>query len=964
MSDSITPFGTTRSVFSLATNDLEINGDITASKFLGSGEKLTNIRINSINQSTYNNNEYLLRSLGGTGNRSFIDKGILFNNDTYSRFESSSNFRWNDTEKILLINNKDIVSDYSNYILKTSNVISKNISYTSNIIISNIITHIQSNIQIINVSGIPRTSTSNYGVVKVGEGLFVSEDGVITIKPQDIVIDRPDVEPELTPQTIPDSTYEKFIFKYYPDRGTTFDNNLDGTRSSSIPYWFNFNNSKINDSSNIQSTGYYQTNSLILNNNIDVLVKPDISEKYEYTPLNNNYLYFNGTENSYAYFDSSIDFYDIYQNIKVIGGATVGITFSFWFKIDEKVMQNGSIIYLSDTNHLYTLEINIILENNNNKIFLRIFNRTEYKHTININIDTYKWYHLVWSIGSNGSWKIHLNDTSKENIIINLKAIIEESSKYSIKNIGKIVRNGNTFLKFSLADLRIYNRVLTDTEITELYNANIYTEYKLVFNDINYTKCDILLIGGGGGGTNEAGGGSGELIYIDNATIDKKTFNIKIGRGGSGKIIKNINNSDIVIQNNSKGIDTKFGDLIINGGGSYNIDSGSGGSGAGNGGASKLNTNFNNFITAKNIYYRGNNGYITNGGGGGSKTSGNIINGGDGLDSIIDNNISFSFKNIFSLLDNNTEGYYDINSGSNYFAAGGSSSVDNGVGGIGGGGNGSTVFNSSIIYNGLDNTGSGGSGYLNKGFSGGSGIIILRYLNREILNTGIKNDIIDTCNFIMAINNSINTTINNLTTDDINQTTGNNNKFIVNNVYNNNLLLNGTLTVNSNLIVLGDSTILNTDIYTTEKIDIINYDSDNALKINQIGGNIGDKKEIVTILYNYNKLFTVINNGCVGIGIVPQTDANLLEVNGNINIISTDNNNYKFTINNRDIIEETSNFIRETSNLLRTNYDLKFYNTTNYILSTSNLLKTNLDTASNLLKVDYDLKFYNTTNYI
>ena len=45
MSDSITPFGTTRSVFSLATNDLEINGDITASKFVGSGDKLTNIRI-------------------------------------------------------------------------------------------------------------------------------------------------------------------------------------------------------------------------------------------------------------------------------------------------------------------------------------------------------------------------------------------------------------------------------------------------------------------------------------------------------------------------------------------------------------------------------------------------------------------------------------------------------------------------------------------------------------------------------------------------------------------------------------------------------------------------------------------------------------------------------------------------------------------------------------------------------
>ena len=54
----------------------------------------------------------------------------------------------------------------------------------------------------------------------------------------------------------------------------------------------NFNDNKINNSSNIQSTGYYQTNSLILNNNIDVLIKPLVGEKNEYTPLNNNYLYF------------------------------------------------------------------------------------------------------------------------------------------------------------------------------------------------------------------------------------------------------------------------------------------------------------------------------------------------------------------------------------------------------------------------------------------------------------------------------------------------------------------------------------------------------------------------------------------------------------------------------------------------------------------------------------------------
>ncbi len=62
---------------------------------------------------------------------------------------------------------------------------------------------------IYNVGGIPKTSTTNYGLVKVGEGLFVDDNGVITIKPQDIVIQRPDVEPELTPNNIPDTNYEK-----------------------------------------------------------------------------------------------------------------------------------------------------------------------------------------------------------------------------------------------------------------------------------------------------------------------------------------------------------------------------------------------------------------------------------------------------------------------------------------------------------------------------------------------------------------------------------------------------------------------------------------------------------------------------------------------------------------------------------------------------------------------------------
>lgn len=794
MSDSITPFGTTRSIFSLATNDLEINGDITASKFIGSGEKLTNITIKSINESIYNYNNKLNRSLGGTGNNSYINKGILFNSDEIdiSGFDTSSNFIWDNKEKTLFINNIDVVKDYSNYILKTSNTISNNIIAASNTIITDIINHIQSNIEIINLNGIPKTSTNNYGLVKVGEGLFVNNEGVITIKPQDIIIIRPDVEPNLTPITIPDTYYEKFIFKYDPDRGTTFDN-LDGVRSSVIPYWFNFDYNKIINSSNILSTGYYQNVGIVLNNNIDVQIRPTSEEKYEYTPLNNNYLYFNGTENSFAYFHESVDIYDIYNNVLAIGGNTVGITLSLWFKIDEKITatsKNSILFFSNDIYNDYTIEINIILDANDNlnKISLVIFNLRQFTYLINTSIELYKWYNLVWCIDSTGRWKVHLNDINKTDSIIDSKAVIE-NKKYAIKNIGKsVIRNIETCVKkLSISDVRIYNRVLTNVEITELYNTNFYTEYNLSFNDNNYTKCDILLIGGGGGGTNEAGGGAGELIYIENATIDKKIYNVKIGRGGSGKIIKNIDNVDKTIQNNTKGINTIFGDLIINGGGSYNINSGAGGSGSGNGGASILSTNYNNFITANNIYYRGNNGYITNGGGGGSQSPGYIINGGDGITSIIDNGRVISLNKIFSLSDNNIEGgYYDSNTGSNYFAGGGSSVSNGALGGIGGGGSGSINFDLNKTYNGLDNTGSGGGGYLNHGFSGGSGIIILRYLNKEILNTGIKNDIIDTSNILSN-------RINNLTTDDIQN--GVYNRYIVSGIYNGDIIFNSNLQV-------------------------------------------------------------------------------------------------------------------------------------------------------------------------
>ena len=64
--------------------------------------------------------------------------------------------------------------------------------------------------------------------------------------------------------------------------------------------------------------------------------------------------------------------------------------------------------------------------------------------------------------------------------------------------------------------------------------------------------------------------------------------------------------------------------------------------------------------------------------------------------------------------------------------------------------------------------------------------------------------------------------------------------------------------------------------------------------------------DILNISNSINEVFTIINNGNIGIGIAEPS--NKLDVKGNINIDSY-GNNYKYTIDGRDIILDTSNYI-------------------------------------------------------
>jgi polyhydroxyalkanoate synthesis regulator phasin len=94
----------------------------------------------------------------------------------------------------------------------------------------------------------------------------------------------------------------------------------------------------------------------------------------------------------------------------------------------------------------------------------------------------------------------------------------------------------------------------------------------------------------------------------------------------------------------------------------------------------------------------------------------------------------------------------------------------------------------------------------------------------------------------------------------ITQTTNATRKFIENNSYNNNLEVNGNLTINSNLIVLGDSTQLNTIVYTTERLEIVNgNNTTTALMVQQ---NTASRDIFVASNISTN-VFKIANNGDV-----------------------------------------------------------------------------------------------------
>ena len=203
------------------------------------------------------------------------------------------------------------------------------------------------------------------------------------------------------------------------------------------------------------------------------------------------------------------------------------------------------------------------------------------------------------------------------------------------------------------------------------------------------------------------------------------------------------------------------------------------------------------------------------------------------------------------------------------------------------------------------------------------GVNIITEGNDYIFTINDRDIIQESCNYTTDTSNVISNRISDLETDFISEEAHSSNRFIVDHTYNYDLYVNGDLTA-SNLTIHGTTTTLNTDIYVTEQLDVQNSGVGIALNVLQqnntgVAFNIQQNDttyNILNISNSIDQVFTITNDGSVGIGVTnPDNNGNLLDVKGNINIIA-DGEDYIYTIDGRDIIQESCNYTTYTSNVI------------------------------------------------
>ena len=367
------------------------------------------------------------------------------------------------------------------------------------------------------------------------------------------------------------------------------------------------------------------------------------------------------------------------------------------------------------------------------------------------------WHHYVVTYNyNNKAGTIWFDGVKLTTNISTMSTVFSGTGPFTIAKAS--LSEGN--LNGLIDDFRIYDKVLSQEEITQLYNIQDQTEYSVTFDEPSGTECDILIVGGGGGGggvgagtRGGGGGGAGQFRYLQTQTISNNSLvEIKVGKGGSGAtgIGNGTNGSESSILINGTLYDSIGGGGGAKGQGgtaSQGLSGASGGGGVGNNDVTYSNPSEYGgaptiaYINDDTLYTgfdggKGGGNYHGGGGGGYNGPGGNAITGFAGNGGIgIDNNITGEYIGyaggggggvyIGYVNSENTNpeqagnatfrggkgGGYDVALTNKYSIRTSGANGKDAVNGSGSGGGGATAGTDSI----------------KNGGNGGSGIVIIRY---------------------------------------------------------------------------------------------------------------------------------------------------------------------------------------------------------------------------------------------
>ena len=269
-----------------------------------------------------------------------------------------------------------------------------------------------------------------------------------------IVIIRMRTSTAITPIT--EGLYKRLNLKYTPNYPE-----IASDKTTNLVAWYKFDEMSVDE-------GYLDSNPSNTKHN---LTKPSGS-----TPIFSSTQNVSGTATSEQGTVSHLQFpTSLTDQLYAINDKN-GITFSFWYNMNMSSATWGILWEFSQnsTDSANNNRFSCGKNDTNNAVLLNMKQPSDnYMGFVfgNGTLDD-KWHHLSWSIASNGAWTVYL-DGVNQNATQNRKIA---NNTYNTSTIFKHVYDSGVTYGY-LDDFRIYNYVLSASEIATLCNINNFPKF-------------------------------------------------------------------------------------------------------------------------------------------------------------------------------------------------------------------------------------------------------------------------------------------------------------------------------------------------------------------------------------------------------------------------------------------------------------------------------------------------------